>query len=146
MNLHTHPCEIHLYGGEDPIFLQRHRTKRTFSPPENKMASQYNDHSLPTHSGQQSSYPTHQQQVHYEQQPPLQQTYSNTSRPPRSRGLSVHSDKSGGSNTKKDPAETHVEKERQRLHSKADPTMAMNEAEPCTSSHFNNGETKLFNG
>lgn len=96
------------------------------------MASQYNDHSLPTHPGQQSNYPPpQQQQVHYEQQPPLQQTYTNTTKPPRSRGLSVHSDKSGGSNnTKKDPAETHIEKERHRLHSKADPTMAMNEAEP----------------
>ncbi|KUI65914.1 hypothetical protein VM1G_01710 [Cytospora mali] len=93
------------------------------------MASQYNDHRLPTPPGQESNYPPHQQQVHYGQQSPLQQTQSHTAKPPRSRGLSVHSDKSGGSN-KKEPAETHNEKERQRLHSKADPTMAMNEAEP----------------
>lgn len=99
------------------------------------MASQYNDHPLPTHPGQQSNYPPlQQQQVHYEQQSPLQQTNPNTGKPPRSRGLSVHSDKSGGSNNtkKENPAETHIEKERHRLHSKADPTMAMNEAEPCT--------------
>ncbi|ROV99915.1 hypothetical protein VMCG_06169 [Cytospora schulzeri] len=93
------------------------------------MASQYNNPPLPTHPGQQSNFP-HQQQVHYDQQSPLQQTHTNTTKPPRSRGLSVHSDKSGNSNTKKDPGETHIEKERQRLHSKADPTMAMNEAEP----------------
>jgi hypothetical protein len=32
--------------------------------------------------------------------------------------------------------ETHAEKEAKRLHSKADPTMAMIEAEPCTSPMF----------
>ncbi|KAK7734896.1 hypothetical protein SLS63_004317 [Diaporthe eres] len=48
-----------------------------------------------------------------------------------SRGFSLQSDKSQKSDSKKEHlVESHNEKERQRLHSKADPTMAMNEAEP----------------
>jgi hypothetical protein len=31
--------------------------------------------------------------------------------------------------------ETHAEKEAKRLHSKADPTLAISEAEPCMSCH-----------
>ncbi|KAI3400286.1 hypothetical protein diail_3667 [Diaporthe ilicicola] len=93
------------------------------------MASQYNTHPLPAPPGQQSDYSN--QHVHY-QQTPLQQTHSNTARPrPRSRGFSLQSDKSQKSDGKKEHlVESHTEKERQRLHSKADPTMAMNEAEP----------------
>lgn len=98
------------------------------------MASQYNTHPLPAPPGQQQSNYSNQQQhqVHY-QQTPLQQTHSNTQRPrPRSRGFSLQSDKSQKSDGKKEHlVESHNEKERQRLHSKADPTMAMNEAEPC---------------
>lgn len=97
------------------------------------MASQYNTHPLPAPPGQQSNYPNQQnQQVHY-QQSQLQQTHSNTARPrPRSRGFSLQSDKSQKSDKKEHLVESHNEKERRRLHSKADPTMAMNEAEPCT--------------
>ncbi|KAK4218195.1 hypothetical protein QBC37DRAFT_7461 [Rhypophila decipiens] len=49
----------------------------------------------------------------------------------RTRGFSFRSDKSHGSNSNKiDLHETHLEKEAKRLHTKADPTMAMNEQEP----------------
>ncbi|CAG8983910.1 hypothetical protein HYALB_00005550 [Hymenoscyphus albidus] len=48
---------------------------------------------------------------------------------------SNHSQKSSGSNHKIE--ETHQEKEQKRLHSKADPTMALNEAEPsAVASHI----------
>ena len=53
----------------------------------------------------------------------------------RSRGMSFRSDKSHNSisgSFKLEP-ETHAEKEAKRLHSKADPSMAMMEAEPCKS-------------
>lgn len=98
------------------------------------MVSQYNTHPLPAPPGQQSNHSSQQQQqVHYQQTTPLQQTHSSTARPrPRSRGFSLQSDKSQKSDGKKEHlVESHNEKERQRLHSKADPTMAMNEAEPC---------------
>ena len=48
----------------------------------------------------------------------------------KSRSFSFRSDKSHGSN-KIDLHETSAEKEAKRLHSKADPSVAMNEAEPC---------------
>lgn len=48
----------------------------------------------------------------------------------KSRSFSFRSDKSHGSN-KLDLHETSAEKEAKRLHSKADPSVAMNEAEPC---------------
>lgn len=51
----------------------------------------------------------------------------------KSRSFSFRSDKSHGSN-KLDLHETSAEKEAKRLHSKADPSVAMNEAEPCKSS------------
>jgi len=50
----------------------------------------------------------------------------------KSRSFSFRSDKSHGSGTHKaDLHETSAEKEAHRLHSKADPTLAMNEAEPA---------------
>jgi len=49
----------------------------------------------------------------------------------KSRSFSFRSDKSHGSNNNKvDLTETHLEKEAKRLHTKADPTLAMNEQEP----------------
>lgn len=53
-------------------------------------------------------------------------------RPRKSRTFSFRSDKSQGSgnNHKIDLHETSAEKEAKRLHSKADPTLAMQEAEP----------------
>lgn len=49
---------------------------------------------------------------------------------PKSRSFSFRSDKSSSSH-KVSYHETPEEKEAKRLHSKADPTLAMNEAEPC---------------
>ncbi|QSZ35340.1 hypothetical protein DSL72_008210 [Monilinia vaccinii-corymbosi] len=47
-----------------------------------------------------------------------------------SSGFSLHSHKSSGSGHKLDLTESHQEKEAKRLHSKADPSLAMTEAEP----------------
>ena len=59
---------------------------------------------------------------------------SQTSRPSHSRGksraFSLHSDKTPGKE-KENLLESHAEKEANRLHSKADPTLAISEAEPC---------------
>ncbi|KAL6858534.1 hypothetical protein J3F83DRAFT_346410 [Trichoderma novae-zelandiae] len=70
--------------------------------------------------------PTHQA---FPQQPP--QTQQQQQRP-SSRRFSFLSDKSRKNSVtnKIDLHETHAEKDSRRLHSKADPTMAMNEAEP----------------
>ncbi|GAB1310357.1 hypothetical protein MFIFM68171_00567 [Madurella fahalii] len=69
------------------------------------------------------------------QQPPPQnkpQFHSAQQRPARkSRTFSFRSDKSRGSGSHKiDLHETHAEKEAKRLHTKADPRLAMQEAEP----------------
>ncbi|KAA8577234.1 hypothetical protein EYC84_007220 [Monilinia fructicola] len=45
-------------------------------------------------------------------------------------GFSLHSHKSSGSGHKLDLTKSHQEKEAKRLHSKADPSLAMTEAEP----------------
>lgn len=50
----------------------------------------------------------------------------------RSRTFSFHSQKSHKSSGSKDLHETSAEKEAKRLHSKADPTLAISEAEPAT--------------
>jgi hypothetical protein len=67
---------------------------------------------------------------------PTQQAVSQLEQQPRtnSNRFSFLSDK-GRKNSvtnKIDLHETHAEKDSRRLHSKADPTLAMNEAEPCT--------------
>ncbi|KAH6650832.1 hypothetical protein F5144DRAFT_543825 [Chaetomium tenue] len=69
--------------------------------------------------------PQHAPQLH--SAPPQQ-----TERPRKSRAFSFRSDKSRGSGShhKIDLHETPAEKEAKRLHSKADPTFAMQEAEP----------------
>ncbi|KAK5663344.1 hypothetical protein OQA88_3772 [Cercophora sp. LCS_1] len=61
-------------------------------------------------------------------QPPVTQRPVAQSR--KSRSFSFRSDKSHGSH-KYDLTETHAEKDAKRLHTKADPTLAMNEAEPA---------------
>lgn len=75
---------------------------------------------------QQQAPPQHASQLHSAQQKPAE-------RPRKSRTFSFRSDKSrgSGSNHKIDLHETSAEKESKRLHSKADPTLAMQEAEPC---------------
>jgi hypothetical protein len=65
--------------------------------------------------------------------PPGQQPRPGQQRPRAKSGFSFHSHKSSGSadNTKIKLVESHGEKEANRLHSKADPSMALSEAEPC---------------
>ncbi|KAH8675571.1 hypothetical protein BX600DRAFT_432139 [Xylariales sp. PMI_506] len=84
---------------------------------------------------QQASYAQDPQYESRRQQP--QQQYPERNRP-RSRGFSFRSDKSQKTEKSRGSAiykststeETHEEKESKRLHSKADPTLAMQEAEP----------------
>jgi hypothetical protein len=97
---------------------------RVIAPPTDKMAF----------AGAQSA-PT--PPYHFEQGPPqpAPQLHSAQQKPTqsrKSRSFSFRSDKSHGSGNRKiDLHETHAEKEAKRLHSKADPTLAMQEAEPC---------------
>jgi len=91
--------------------------------------------------------PPYQNQQQYlrqqkQEQQPQQQQYQQqnnsrhqqaTNAPPNvkhSRTFSFHSEKSHKSAGSKDLQETHAEKESRRLHTKADPTLAMSEAEP----------------
>ncbi|KAH8735487.1 hypothetical protein BGZ61DRAFT_80279 [Ilyonectria robusta] len=105
-------------------------------------AEQYRQHTLPPspHQAQQQYFPQQQQQ---QQQPqPPQQTYQPPPRasqqrqsqnpPAKSRTLSFHSQKSHKSSGSRDLHETSAEKEKKRLHTKADPTLAISEAEPST--------------
>jgi hypothetical protein len=70
--------------------------------------------------------PQHASQLHSAQQKPAE-------KPRKPRAFSFNSAKSrgSGSNHKIDLHETSAEKNAKRLHSKADPTLAMQEAEPC---------------
>lgn len=77
-------------------------------------SSNHSDHPLPTPPGQQ------------QQRPGQQRSRAKSSFSFRSN----HSHKSSGSGGKIDLHETHGEKESKRLHSKADPSMAITEAEP----------------
>lgn len=63
--------------------------------------------------------------------PGNQERPGNRPRAKTSSGFSLHSHKSSGSGQKLDLTESHREKEAKRLHSKADPSLAMTEAEPC---------------
>ncbi|ESZ98901.1 hypothetical protein SBOR_0759 [Sclerotinia borealis F-4128] len=62
--------------------------------------------------------------------PGNQERPGNRPRTKTSSGFSLHSHKSSGSGQKLDLTESHREKESRRLHSKADPSLAMTEAEP----------------
>lgn len=77
-----------------------------------KMAS---NHPLPPAPGQQQQRPVQQRER-------AKSTFSFRSH---------HSQKSSGSGNKVDLHETHQEKDSKRLHTKADPSMALAEAEPC---------------
>lgn len=88
---------------------------------------------------QQQKQPQLQQRPQQQQQQQYQQEYQPAQQKPRprSRGFSFRSDKSHKSSGSKehhkvDLHETAAEKESKRLHTKADPSMAMNEAEPAT--------------
>ncbi|KAF7878875.1 hypothetical protein EAF04_000078 [Stromatinia cepivora] len=62
--------------------------------------------------------------------PGNQERPGNRPRTKTSSGFSLHSHKSSGSGQKLDLTESHREKEAKRLHTKADPSLAMTEAEP----------------
>src|SRR4051794_15016559 len=80
------------------------------------MSSINTNHPLPQAPGQQ-----------YQQRPGQQRQRAKSSFSFRS----SNSHKSNGSLGKIDYNETHAEKESRRLHTKADPSMALSEAEPC---------------
>ncbi|KAI0450603.1 hypothetical protein F5B21DRAFT_508016 [Xylaria acuta] len=104
---------------------------------------QYQSRNPPSHQTQYQQHPQYQQQQRQEQQqrpPPLKapdpQPQQQQSRiRPKSRAFSFRSDKSqksaNGPAYKLDLTETSAEKEAKRLHSKADPRMALNEREPA---------------
>lgn len=116
-------------------------------------APSYNSHPLPAPPQQQQGqqqYQQQQQHVAY-QQPQVQQQSQPPSAPPtqnprevrKSRGFSFKSEKSHKSHKSGDSghhhhnSETSAEKESKRLHSKADPTLAISEAEPGLSFYYN---------
>lgn len=91
------------------------------------------NHPLPAPPGQQQQQQQKQQYQQYQQQ--QQQERPGQQRPRAKSGFSFrsnHSHKSSGSSGHKiDLHETHEEKQSRRLTTKADPSMAITEAEPC---------------
>ncbi|KAB5551121.1 hypothetical protein GE09DRAFT_1222930 [Coniochaeta sp. 2T2.1] len=126
--------------------MASHNSHPLPSPPGQGQSQQSYFQSPP----QQQSYPPqyNQQQQYPAQSPQPKHQYQQHNQPaqqpqkprPRSRGFSFRSDKSHKSHKssgskdqhKIDLHETHNEKESRRLHTKADPSVAMNEAEPAT--------------
>jgi hypothetical protein len=110
--------------------------------PGQRTAQNASSQHYPPHVQYQQQLPQSHQPYDYQQQPQRPQATAQQSQPgqqkqrPRSRGFSFRSDrshKSSGSNghhPKVDLHETAAEKEAKRLHTKADPSVAMNEAEP----------------
>ncbi|KAH6895203.1 hypothetical protein B0T10DRAFT_210281 [Thelonectria olida] len=103
------------------------------SPRQAQLPQQHQQQYYPQHQQQSEQSQQHQQQVSY-QAPPraTHQRPSQQQHPSKSRTLSFVSQKSHKSSGSKDLTETSAEKEAKRLHSKADPTLAINEAEPST--------------
>lgn len=129
-----------------PIFKGRTQLgRRAGAPHASAAAKMASNHPLPTPPGQpmeqnQSYNPPPSSPPHHRQPPSSsrQQTAPASHQAPsrRSRGFSFRSEKSHKSSdsaAKVVWSETHQEKESKRLHSKADPSLAMNEAEPCRS-------------
>ncbi|KAI1188859.1 hypothetical protein F5B17DRAFT_241232 [Nemania serpens] len=102
---------------------------------------QYQPRTLPQQPQQYQQHPHYPQQPHQPQQPEHPKQAPEPSAPTphqqtrRSRAFSFRSDKSQkstpGPTHKIDLTETSAEKEAKRLHSKADPTMALSEREPA---------------
>ncbi|KAL1908237.1 hypothetical protein Sste5344_005995 [Sporothrix stenoceras] len=128
-NNNAHPLPAAPVGGASMLPPPVQQQQQQTSPPQ-----QYSGHQTPQQysSGHQTP-----------QQPQMTRRESQTSRPslshggrPKSRSFSFRSDHSqsqrnrAGSASQKLEPETHAEKEAKRLHSKADPTMAIIEAEP----------------
>ncbi|KID81845.1 hypothetical protein MGU_10823 [Metarhizium guizhouense ARSEF 977] len=85
------------------------------------------------------------QQLQRPQQAPLQASpeQQHTGQT-KQRSYSIHSQKTHrSSGSKHDFHETHEEKEARRLHSKADPTLAMNEAEPSMVAAMKSERTQI---
>ncbi|CCT62017.1 uncharacterized protein FFB20_04559 [Fusarium fujikuroi] len=78
-----------------------------------------------------SNYPAQgYQQQQYQETASVSPRKGSQNPPAHNRTFSFHSQKSHKSSGSKDLQETHAEKEAKRLHSKADPTLAISEAEP----------------
>lgn len=111
------------------------------SVPQHEQAQSYGYQNGPAQQYQQQQQPyapQGQPAQQYQQQPPQPQPQLQQSTRPvtaaKTRGLSFRSEKSHRSSNsagKNHYQETHAEKESKRLHSKADPTLAMNEMEPA---------------
>ncbi|KAK7422216.1 hypothetical protein QQX98_001739 [Neonectria punicea] len=104
-------------------------------PPSHPQAQQYYPQQQPQRQSQQLQQQPPQQQQHLQfNQPPVSQHQRPSQNPPgRTRAHSFQSQKSHRSSGSKDFLhETSAEKEAKRLHSKADPTLAISEAEPST--------------
>ncbi|KPM43627.1 hypothetical protein AK830_g2917 [Neonectria ditissima] len=106
-------------------------------PPSHPQAQQYYPQQQPQRQSQQLQPQSQQQHLQFSQ-PPVSQhqrpSQNPSQNPPgRSRAHSLQSQKSHRSSGSKDFLhETPAEKEAKRLHSKADPTLAISEAEPST--------------
>jgi hypothetical protein len=118
---------------------QSHPLPQPPGGPEQSQQQGYVQNDQQTYQSYQQGSPQRgqqQQQQQQQYQPPQPPLHSQQQRQrPKSRSLSFRSNgsaKSGG-NKAVDMHETHAEKDAKRLHSKADPTLAMSEAEPGTS-------------
>jgi hypothetical protein len=112
----------------------------------------YNSHPLPPPpqqlgQNQQSYQAPPPQQYQAQQSQPPQHPQQRQQAPPhirtKSRGFSFRSDKSHDSGPKSprfDLVETSAEKDSRRIHGKADPTLAMNEAEPAAVAQMSSSE------
>ncbi|OBR15302.1 hypothetical protein CH63R_00482 [Colletotrichum higginsianum IMI 349063] len=110
-------------------------------PPQHQQPNQqfYHDGAANSYNEPSTRFPSYQQpydqpprqQTQTQQIPPIQKQPQSPHRRPRTFSFqSNRSHKSSGSHHKIDLHESHQEKEAKRLHSKADPTVAMSEAEP----------------
>jgi hypothetical protein len=131
--LSYHPETLILKGkGHSEIHLPSNTSNKTVVPPSAA--------TMATSTEQYRQYPPapadypaqeHYQQQQYQATVPASPRKTTQNPPAHSRTFSFHSQKSHKSSGSKDLHETHAEKEAKRLHSTADPTFALNEAEPC---------------
>ncbi|KAI8683910.1 hypothetical protein NCS57_00055900 [Fusarium keratoplasticum] len=105
---------------------------RQYPPPSNYPAQQYQQQPYQQQQQQQQQpyYQNSQTQPQSQSQSQSQPRRTSQNPPADHRTFSFHSQRSHKSSGSKDLQETHAEKEAKRLHSKADPTLAISEAEP----------------
>jgi hypothetical protein len=117
------------YQHQQPQYQRQQHLHQNHHPFQQQQQSQHH-HNLPP------APPQHQDRAPRtipEEQVSFGHPYQDPPSPSKRRTFSFHSDKSQprkGPVVKADLHETHAEKEAKRLHSKADPRLAMNEAEP----------------